>query len=77
MKIEVEIDDAVYNRIQELLGDIDIAKMMGAMWQVILVLWATHPEEFIAVFSGQGSPEQRQQVDEYLMRQVAKLRDTQ
>lgn len=73
MKIEVEIEDHVYKLAKEILGDLDIAQVMSQMWGAILLILATHPEEFMAVFQGQPSPEQRKVIDEAMKHQVHKV----
>jgi len=73
MKVEVEIDDNIYARLKELMPDVDLGKMLGRLWEVQLLLMATHPEEFTAVFGGTPTPEQRQMVEEYMRRQALKV----
>ncbi|MBA7630600.1 hypothetical protein ES703_38123 [subsurface metagenome] len=75
MKIEVEIEDSVYSKIKELMPSVDLDQAMGQMWGAILLVFATYPEEFMAVFTGQASPDQRQRVDEAMKHQAAKVFD--
>jgi len=73
MKVEVEIDDNIYATLKELMPDVDIGYVMGQMWKVQLVLMATHPEEFMAVYGGTATLEDRQVVDEYMRREAHKV----
>ena len=74
MKLEVEIEDNTYNRAQELFGDdVDLAVVLGQMLGSILVTAACYPEEFMAVFTGQASPEQRERIDNALTLETAKV----
>lgn len=72
MKVEVEIDDTIYKKTKELLGNADISYIMGQMWQVIIILIATYPEEFMAYYAGTASPEQAQVVYDYIKREGVK-----
>ena len=73
MKLEIEIEDRVYSRIIELMPGIDLAQVMSQMWGAHLIIYATHPEEYMAVFMGQASPEQREIIDEAMKHQATKL----
>lgn len=75
MKLEIEIDNNVYQKTQEIFGDdVDPGQVLGQMFAALLVVIATHQEEFIAVFqTRQASPEQRQLIDDAMDHQVSKI----
>ena len=73
MKIEVEIDDDIYYKVKEMFGDADLGQVLGGMLRAVLIIRATNPEDFEAVFSLQASPEQRERIDGALNQQAAKV----
>ncbi|GAJ12697.1 unnamed protein product [marine sediment metagenome] len=74
MKLEVEIEDNIYNRAKELFGDdVDLAVVLGQILGSIIVTAACYPEEFLAVFTGQASPEQREQIENAFALESAKV----
>ena len=69
MKIEVEIKDNIYQKVKELFGDeVDLSQILSQLLSSMIVLLATYPEDFMAVFTRQGSPEQRQRIDNAMER---------
>ena len=74
MKLEVEIEDTIYHKTRELFGaDVDLSQVLGQMFGAILLVLATSPEDFAAVFTGQASPEQRQRIDDAMAHQASKV----
>lgn len=73
MKIEVDLEDNIYHRAQEIFGaDVDLGRVMAEMLSSILIIYATYPEDFMAVFTRQASPEQRQRIDNAMAHQASK-----
>lgn len=57
-KIEVELDDSLYETVKELFPpDIDMGVLISEMLKQIVIMYAINPEEFVQAFSAGGSIE--------------------
>lgn len=58
-KIEIEIDDSLYKAAIELFKGMDLGVILSEIVKQIVITYATDPEEFMRVYSGEGSAEER------------------
>lgn len=77
MKLEIELDEGIYQALQKLAPGMDIAIAIAEMIRVMILVIATHPEEYARAYE-EGSEEDRkiiqEEVDKLLPRIVEKAR---
>jgi len=72
MKIELELDDRLYQVIKRMAPEVDIEIALSELIRGVVIMLATHDEEFIRAHAG-GSKEAREIVDEQMRKVLPKI----
>lgn len=70
MKIEVEINDVYYPALQKMFPGQDIGIMISGLMEATVILFATHPEEFVRVFGKPPGEGEFAEHAEHIMKQI-------
>ncbi len=72
MKIELELDEGIYQAIKSMAPGIDIEMALSELVRGTVIIMATHQEEFMRAFL-EGSKEDREIIDEQMRKLVPKV----
>ena len=72
MKIELELDDRLYQVIKKMAPEVDIEIALSELIKGVIIMLATHDEEFIRAHAG-GSKETQEIVDEQMRKILPKI----
>ncbi|GAJ09917.1 unnamed protein product [marine sediment metagenome] len=72
MKIELELDEGIYQAIKRMAPGIDIEMVLSELVRGTVIIMATHQEEFMRAYL-EGSKEDKGILDEHLRKLVPKV----
>ncbi|GAJ14245.1 unnamed protein product [marine sediment metagenome] len=72
MKIELELDDRLYQVIKRMAPEVDIEIALSELIRGVIIIMATHDEEFIRACVG-GSKEAKEILDGQLRKVLPKI----
>ena len=74
MKVEIEIDDRIHARLIEIFGDERVLReFFAGIMEGMVILMASHPEEFKAVYADHDTGEAKDFVDDHVDKLVSRV----